>query len=387
MLGMALWGSTLIRIIILAFLSLYLMPIMLFIFDYPFQVFQFILISSFFVIGLSLPAARLRHMPYIDYTDRFRVTPKAVYLIFLIYVTSNYGVILDTFNSIVSNNFVSFVYQNTLDRYESYEMVSNYSLFQRISVIGFLMSGSLVASVSDNRMQVHIMLFIMIIIESMQLARYGVLFVSVTYFVEYVIRNNRHLQLLKFRSLFKKGLYVVSCLIAVFLFSAYYRIAGRVDDVLDVLIIKFAQYTIAMHEALLIWMADNSDSYATYFGSNSFAGVYKIFGFHTEQGFYKLTKTSFGATNIYTTFRGLLSDFGVIGTASILFLAGYAISKYSKVNMTFISYNLVRFIMIMILFCLISPMNYFNCVAAVIGSGIAIAGINFGKKYTEKLSP
>lgn len=387
MLGMALWGNTLSRIIVLAFLSLYVMPIMLFIFDYPFQVFQFILISSFFVIGLSVPAARLRHIPYIDYTDRFRVTPMAVYLIFLIYVTSNYGVILDTFNSIVSNNFVSFVYQNAVDRYESYEMVSNYSVFQRISVIGFLMSGSLVASVSDKRMQVHIMLFIMIIIESMQLARYGVLYVFVTYFIEYTIRNNRHLQLLKFRSLFKKGLYVISCLIAVFLFSAYYRVAGRVDDVLYVLVIKFAQYTIAMHEALLIWMADNSDSYATYFGSKSFAGVYKIFGFQTDQGFYKLTETSFGATNIYTTFRGLLSDFGVIGTASILLLSGYAISKYSKVNMTFITYNLVRFIMTMILFCLVSPMNYFNCVAAVIGSGIVIAGFNFGKKYTEKLSP
>lgn len=386
MLKIALWGSTLSKIIALAFLFLYVAPIMIFTIDYPFQVFQFVLISSFFVIGLLAPATRLRHMPYIDYTDRFRVTPMAVYLIFLIYVTSNFGVILDMFNSIVSNNFISFVYQNAVDRYESFETVSNYTILQRISVIGFLMSGSLVASVSDKRIQVHILLFIMIFIESLQLARFGVLFVFVTYFVEYVIRNNRSLQLLKFWSLLKTGLYATSCLIAIFWFSAYFRIAGRVDDVSAVLIIKFAQYTIAMHEALLIWMASNSDSYATYFGSNSFAGVFKIFGFHTDQGFYKLTETSFGATNIYTTIRGLLSDFGVVGTSSILFFSGFTIYKYSKVNMTFISYNLVRLIITMILFCLISPMNYFNCVAASIGSGVIIAGFNFGKKNTKILS-
>jgi len=35
---------------------------MLFISDYPFQVFQFVLISSFFVIGLLVPAAKLLGM-------------------------------------------------------------------------------------------------------------------------------------------------------------------------------------------------------------------------------------------------------------------------------------------------------------------------------------
>jgi oligosaccharide repeat unit polymerase len=375
---MAVWGSTLIRVMLAAVFFLYILPIAAFSLDYPFQVFQVLLLFSFFLLGALVAMRGLGRIPYIDYSNRFMVTPKAVYWVFAFYLVTNYSVIGNSIYALINNSFISFTYQNAVDRYENYEEVSNLTFFERVSVIGFLMSGSLSASVTHNKGRVHMMLFIMIIVESMQLARYGVLFVFVTYFIEYAIRNNRGLQLMPVRKIFKLGLYVIFSLSLIFLFSAYFRVAGRVDDVMATLLYKLGQYTIAMHEALLIWMSNYSDSYASTLGTNSLAGIYKIFGYKVDQGFYKLTDTSFGPTNIYSIFRGLLSDFGVIGTSVILLISGYTLAKYSKISMSFISFNLVRLIMLVTLFCLISPLNYFNCVVAVMMSGIIISGFNFG---------
>lgn len=342
---------------------------------YPFEVIQVLTIAAFFLLGALFGQFKVSNLSYLDYSDRFALQPKVFYLIFLFYMITRAEAVNDIVTHLISGEFMSYALNNAVQRYTNFDEVSQQSIIQRFGTISFLMSGSLAASIKTERRKVHMLLILMILIESTSLARLGVLVVFVTYFVEFVIRHNVRLQKLSLMRLGVIAFFLVVILATIFLFSAYGRVSDKDDGILEILLMKLGVYTIAMYEALLLWMQTNSDQYGSTYGLGSFAGAFKIVGFEFEQGFYKPIDTSHGVTNIYTNIRGFLSDFGLVGSCILMFIFGFIVSLYSKKSMSFFSYNAVRLIMIMLLFCLISPLNYFNILFAFILSGVLVAGV------------
>lgn len=362
-----------------AFSILYALPQFFLLADYPFQAIQVLTIASFFFMGALVAQYQLASKNFVDYSNRFVLHPKVFYYIFFFFVLSRLGTISDIVASLMSGEFMSFALNNAVQRYTNHEEATSQTILQRLGLIAFLMSGSVAASIKTQRFKIHVLLFIMILVESAVLARLGVLIVFVTYFVEFLIKNNVRLQDLSFISMGRIGLILLSILVAIFLFSAYGRISDKDDGILEILVMKFYIYTIAMYEALLIWMQNNSDQYGSTYGSGTFAGALKILGFEFEQGFYKPVSTRYGETNIYTNIRGFLSDFGLVGSCILMSFFGYLISLYSKKNMSFLSYNTVRLIMTMLIFSLFSPLIHFNTLCALLLSGVIIAGVRFAK--------
>lgn len=369
-----------IRITLAVLLTLYVFPYSLFFYDYPFQIFQIYLVCLFFTLGLAYANLQSRSLYYINYSDRFTVKPELFYLFFFIFLIAKATVILDFSSSLIAGEFAQYAYNKAIDRYENFEEVSQRSLLDRIGAIIFLMSGSLCASIHKKKFLAHCLLFFMILISSVELARTGVLFVFTTYFIEFIIRNNKSLQQTSNLRLFKIGIQILFGLLLIYLFSAYFRISSSSNDVMGIILSKLLVYTIAMYEAVLIWMSNNIESYFSSYGTQTFAGVYKILGLSFEQGFYTSIDTRFGATNIYTNMRGFFSDFGIIGTSLIFFIFGYLISWYSKNDMSFFSYLIVRLFLLMFLFMIYSPMIFFNTFIAFILSGILIAGLKITYK-------
>jgi oligosaccharide repeat unit polymerase len=364
-----------LKIILYAFFILYILPQFLFIVKYPFEVIQVLTIAAFFLLGALFAQLKVSNLSYLDYSDRFALQPKVFYLIFLFYMITRAEAVNDIVTHLISGEFMSYALNNAVQRYTNFDEVSQQSIIQRFGTISFLMSGSLAASIKTERRKVHMLLILMILIESASLARLGVLVVFVTYFVEFVIRHNVRLQKLPLMRLGVIAFFLVVILAAIFLFSAYGRVSDKDDGILEILLMKLGVYTIAMYEALLLWMQTNSDQYGSTYGLGSFAGAFKILGFEFEQGFYKPIDTSHGVTNIYTNIRGFLSDFGLVGSCILMFIFGFIVSLYSKKSMSFFSYNAVRLIMIMLLFCLFSPFIHFNTLFAFILSGFLVAGV------------
>ena len=264
---------------------LYALPQFFLIADYPFEAIQVLTIVAFFFVGVFFAQYQVASLSFVDYSNRFVVKPKVFFLIFIVYVISKLGFISDIVTNLVTGEFMSFALNNAVQRYENFEVASQQSILERIGLIAFLMSGSIVASIKTQRLKIHVLLGIMILVESAMLARLGILIVFVTYFVEFVIRNNVRIQKLSFKGTVQIGIALFTMLAMIFLFSAYGRISDKEDGILEILLMKFYVYTIAMYEALLIWMQSNADQYASTNGSASFAGVFKVFGVEFEQGF------------------------------------------------------------------------------------------------------
>lgn len=366
-----------LRIILYAFSILYVFPQVFLINSYPFEVVQLLTIFGCFFLGVLFAQYKISSLSYVDYSNRFSVQPNVFYLIFSVYAFSKVGVIYDIVTSLSSGEFMSYALNNAVQRYTNFEESSQQSILQRFGTISFLMSGSLAASVKASRRTVHMLLFLMILVESASLARLGVLIVFVTYFVEYGIRHNVRLQELSNIKLARMTIFLVAILAAIFLFSAYGRVSDKDDGILEILLMKLGVYTIAMYEALVLWMQTSSDQYGSTYGMGSFAGAFKVVGVEFDQGFYKPVDTTYGSTNIYTNIRGFLSDFGLVGSCILMSIFGFIVSLYSKKSMSFYSYNTVRLIMTMLLFCLFSPFIHFNTLFAFVFSGVLIAGVKF----------
>lgn len=373
-----------LRIILYAVSILYVFPQFFLINNYPFEVLQLLTIFAFFYLGVFFAQYRTSALNYKNYSNRFAVKPNVFYVVFLVYAFSKLGVISDIFTSLSSGEFMSYALNNAIQRYTDFEYSSQQSIFQRLGTICFLMSGSLAASTQTKRLLIHALLFLMIMVESVNLARLGVLIVFVTYFVEYGIRHNVTLQELSYVKLARMTIFLVISLAAIFLFSAYGRVSDKDDGILEILLMKLGVYTIAMYEALVLWMQTSSDQYGSTYGMGSFAGAFKLAGVEFEQGFYKTVDTIYGSTNIYTNVRGFLSDFGLLGSCILMWVFGFIVSFYSKKNMSFYSYNIVRLILTMLLFCLFSPFIHFNTFIAFLLSGVLIAGVKLPLARTSK---
>lgn len=364
------------RFVVIAFIVLYLIPPFLLLLDYPFQIFQLMIIYSFFGIGCFIAYLQKKNAVFINYSDRFLVSPRVFFFVSSIFFITKFSYIVALSSSIKSGDFLEYALSLAVERYEGHNASSNYGLVERFGEICFLMSGSLVAAISHHKRKAHLILIIMVILQSVSLSRLGVLLVFVGYSVEYVIRKNAEIQALPLRKLVYAGVIVTLILGVIFFASAVGRVSDK-DNLLEILVAKTGSYTLAMYEALLIWMRENTNHYGSTFGSLTLAGLFKVFGAVYIDGFYGVTETRFGPTNIYLNIRGFLSDFGVVGTSLFLFIWGYYLTYFSKRSLTVFSYYVTRILFFMLFFVLFSPMMHLNTMISLLLSGVIIAGVKW----------
>lgn len=333
-----------------------------------------IILFSFYVGGFVADYL-IKGRPIENYSGYFFVSNKIYTAAFLFYVLFRFGYIVDVLGHFLDGSYLDWALQNAIDRYEGYNE-KDY-LFKLGSIIFFMYSFLLPWSEIKSKFKYIIFVF-MILIESSDLARAGVLLALSSFFVELYIKHNDYFSKLNACQYIKYIFIVVLLLFLVFLFSAYGRLSEN-ENMVELLIEKIAIYTLAMYQAFLLWFR-SSIILGGDLGFNSFTFIYKIIGVDVDQGFYKLIDTDFGSTNVYSVLRGLLADFGVVITTFFYFTAGFLINFYSKVRMNLISYFFVRFFCLMIVFLLISPFSFFTYFCGFLLSFFILVLINHDKK-------
>ncbi|EOX1305312.1 oligosaccharide repeat unit polymerase [Vibrio cholerae] len=318
-----------------------------------FEFIQVILILFGFVYAQVSLGFICRNIPQVDYRRFYIPTFRTVLIVGFLYLAINHQLVIESITHLSNGTYGSWALDNAVKRYEG-EVTPG--IFPRIAVIFFITYCALLGSYGFRKgaLYLYCLLFFFFIIESAGLSRAGILLGITLLATDFIIRNSLVLNRLKFIRYFKYSFVVFFVLIGIFFFSAYMRIAGS-EDVLDILLKKFYSYTVAMYQALYIWMSDNTDAYGTTFGFSTFTSVYKLFGAQTVQGFYLPTVTDYGITNIYTNLRGLLTDFGFIGAFIIFFIIGFSLKYYSHCRMSVFSLLLVRCQLYFFVFLLYSP--------------------------------
>lgn len=286
----------------------------------------------------------------------------------IVYLLVRYPLIGQVLSHLLSGTYAHWAQSNAFARYSGEAVVG---LRDKLASVLLVTYGFLLGGASGRRpWKFWIFYALMITIETSGLARSGVLLSLSAFFVEYVIRNNRKLGLISFMAYLPKVGAASIFLVFVFSFSAIMRVYDE-SEIISIISTKVSSYTIAIYQALLIWMGGEDGFWGGY-GQNSFASVYKIFGYEVKQGFYDPVLTSFGYTNIFTSIRGLLSDFGVVGAAMFYFMAGVVVAFYAKAPMGKFRYLGVRFVLFFLFFPLYSPFIFTSVLLAFCLSALII---------------
>jgi oligosaccharide repeat unit polymerase len=75
------------------------------------------------------------------------------------------------------------------------------------------------------------------------------------------------------------------------------------------------------------WISKEFSSYSLSFGAYTFAGIFSLLGVATrQQGLFETSSLEINS-NVYTVFRGMIMDYGIIGSMLIMFFGGFIATK------------------------------------------------------------
>lgn len=336
---------------------------------YFLEYFHVLIILSAFFLGGLLSKPFFKNCNPQDYKNLYVPKFNILIFVFVAYLCFRSITIIEVLSQLYNGTYADWALSNAIKRYDG---IYDLGIVQKIGTVFFITYAFLLGAYGARKNYLYLSLafLFMIFIELSGLARAGALLATTALCVEMVIRFNVKLNCMKFGSYFKYGFLCIGVLILIFLFGAYFRVAGK-ENILLTLIDKFYVYTIAMYQALFIWMG-SENSYLTTYGFNTFTSIFKLIGDTSSQGFYLPVHTQFGWTNIYTNIRGLLSDFGIIITILFYMTFGFLLRLYSFSKLTPMSYFFVRIILFFIIFILYSPFLFFTVFLSIIFSYLLI---------------
>ncbi len=279
-------------------------------------------------IALGLPATpetpeRERH-PFI-----YKAPPKAFAAIGIAYLLFRAPDILAVARALADGSFATYALTLALARYAGADTSSLYSVG---TILFFLLCGVAGADAGGGLIQgtrakaaVGIALLLATFVESVSLAKAGVL-LGLTLFATFFLVNRRMaLRALSLRSLGLTFAVVGVAATGIFLFSGFFRLSGT--DVADgVLQARAANYLLAGHEAFVQWLPQAARTHGEPVGFHTLAFLFKLFGVDVAQGFYDPVETHFGDTNIFLVYRGIIADLGIVGAGVFVVGMGYFIA-------------------------------------------------------------
>lgn len=133
-----------------------------------------------------------------------------------------------------------------------------------------------------------------------------------------------------------KKIFLIICLLlllfALLFASMCIRIGGFSSEIIAVVKEKFIVYAFGSVEAFDVWLTEHY-TFGTYgFGVNTFMAPFDILGLvNREQGVYGFIDGI--SSNVFSAFRGVILDFGVVGGLLFMFVIGIiGGSAYSKIR-------------------------------------------------------
>ncbi|WNS43531.1 O-antigen polymerase [Paenibacillus sp. MMS20-IR301] len=158
------------------------------------------------------------------------------------------------------------------------------------------------------------------------------------------------------------GVVSVFLLLAVLYSSMLFRIGDFSSNTMNIVNDKFLVYALGHVPSFDLWLSQyyTNDNY--YLGKYTFLGVIDAFGWGTrDQGVYTFLQGSL--SNVFTAFRGLIEDFGIIGAmvfiAILGFISGISFNSVVSGRNNKISITLLASIYFFIFYSfIISPWTY-----------------------------
>ncbi len=370
-----------LKLIILLVIALYVAPLSLVVLGFGVDEFLFLAslsISSFLAAWLvyATPTVSGNPKSAIDHSDRYVAPRSIIYICMASYIIFKNADIAELIAGLVNGSLPEIMLNRAIQRYSG--STSSLSLGAQLGTmtmfILFTGLGSRVG-VGIGRSKRETYFFVMFIIfvffvESMALARAGIMLALVCFATEAVIRKNTWLQRLTIHRYVKIG--ALGCIIAlgVFMFSAYFRVYQK-DNTLEILYEKFALYTIASYDLFFTWLNATSGE-PPQAGINTFTFIWKFLGMEVQQGYYSPMQSRFGYGNIYLNLRGLVQDFGIVGAALFFSSAVFTIGLATYNRLGSVRFFILRAFLVILFFPLISPFNFANFAVAFIFSGASL---------------
>ncbi len=324
-----------------------------------------LLIALAFSCGKSLSFGNIKFTKSYDFL--YFKNLEYLYMVAVAYYLINYELISDVFTNLLNGGFGEFALQLAIDRYDEIAVVT---LGQQISTILFIYYCSLLGHTHFN-IKIYLILIGMIILESVTLSRASVVLGLSAYFVGLVITRNAFFEKKTYSHIMVLFSTPIMILLMIFSFSALMRIQNS-ENIFEIFVEKFLGYTLAIYDAGLIYLTTHSDIVPMGYGNDTMTFIYKIFGYNFQGGFYDLVATNFGETNVFTIFRGLIYDYGIIITLLIVFASSLFINFYSRKKMGFIGFMYLRCFLYCYFTIIISPFQFTTAAVGFIFAGFTI---------------
>jgi hypothetical protein len=289
--------------------------------------------------------------------------------IVLAYLAIRSNEIVAILESLLNGTFAERALTLALERYET---GGESSALYNVGTIAFLVFCGVVgaeigAGRRSSRTARAIVVFVMsfaVFVESAALARAGVLMGATLVAAFYLFNRRSALSAMPWRTVCVAYAVVAAAGTALFLFSAYFRLSNA-DVIGDVLGEKASIYTLAGYEAFARWLQQPPGDVKP-FGYYTFASVYKLIGMSVPQGFYESVSTTFGDTNIFFVWRGLVADLGIIGGALSVAVLGYVVARTDTVVIEATGGWVGILSLIFVLYPIISPFIFSTFSAAFV---------------------
>lgn len=195
----------------------------------------------------------------------------------------------------------------------------------------------------------------------------GYLFI-ISYLISYYYKNKKWIYF-KLRTIVI-ALALLIALLSVLLFSMMLRIGEVSSYMLSVVLKKIIVYAFGNVQSFDIWLSDYFRSSILSYGKLTYLGIADALGLAERiQGVYtSLNETS---SNVYTAFRGVISDFGIFGgliytSLHGLFLGMAVNTIYNSALPRFSIFYSVQCIFFFAFGMFVSPWTYLSFIAAAI---------------------
>ena len=312
-------------------------------------------IFLFFLFGLNLRLNERTRVETFNYSV-LNIQHFFLFLFFSLYFV-DFQTHFETLISIYNGEYFEAGIEKSIIRYTYETKPTVLSQFSTIFYFCFCFTlGVILSNVNKYKFLFIILWLILAIFETSTLSRAS-LVLGITGIATTFIYNFRY-EFPKI-SILKIHLYlslILLTLFGVFSISAFGRVSNS-ENAFNIVLEKLSSYTIAMYEALLLWLQEfNFSSFK--FGVNTFTFIPKLVGIKFESGFYLPIDTKFGETNIYTFVRGIIEDFSFF-SLFIFLIFGFQINLLdSKLNSSkfFLVFNL--WIINLFLYPMISIFNF-----------------------------
>ena len=355
------------RIAIFLLIAFHLFPATFAYFKYPYlnffsgYVFIWAIFLSF-LIGISIAIYSSSSLIK-DYTivpkDFYSLRKDLIIITFLMIIfLSRYSEIYLLFNAILSGNFLETIVVNAIERYTT-PYATSYSLFYRIGTAFLFASSFLIGSFYKVKLKENIFLLVLIFFIffelSWTLGRQGAFFSIISFIIGLIVAHKNNLAQINF---FRVMIFTSSAAVLLIGLWAIVQL-GRVSESqinpLAIVLDRFSRYTFTPYAVFMSWFNEWDET--LYYGAKTFASIFELFGVEVTQGFYLryyIDNSNF--TNIFTIYRGLIQDFGMIGSSLLFIFFGYFTYVSENKKLSFFEDIILKSIFLLLMFPLTSPL-------------------------------